>query len=156
MPTISDDLANEPDSNPDNCSGNNSPDASSSNNSTNTTLIDAGSSNENSTGDSPSSNETIPEVKPANYTISEEEAINIAMPYIQAYASENSRIVTGIYPFFAYARDYYGLRGDATQKYPSWEIKARFEGVKDYIAGYTVLIWGDTGEVRSAYPQGIF
>ncbi len=106
--------------------------------------------------------------------LTEDEALKIAMPIINEYATENNRTIISINAaFYANVTDLEGSRGgpslyNLTQQnisaselkniqwssYPEWAISAQFQGVKDYIHGYIVLIWADNGEIRSASPQG--
>jgi hypothetical protein len=104
--------------------------------------------------------------------ITEEEALSIAMPLIEQYAKENNRTVTTVNASFCpSSRDLSGSRGGSSLEdlgkenvtwlsFPCWEIDARFEPVKYednheqyYTTGYSVLIWADNGEIRSAGPQ---
>lgn len=89
-------------------------------------------------------------------TVSEEQAINIAMPFINKYAQENNRTVQTVTASFAYIRDLGGSRGDSYLIYPQWSIEAALEGLDiNWIFGYSVLIWADNGQVHSKSAQGI-
>jgi hypothetical protein len=160
LPNTSNDISDEPGSSPDNSTNNSLPYVISLDNSTNHILADVGKNNASGIDFLPSGNKSNPETKPANYTISKEEAINLAMPYFQDYASANNRTIKSIYTYFDYVPDYRGLRGSVSQTYPVWEITASYVGVVNYnnpetwIVGYTVSIWADTGEAYSANPQG--
>ncbi len=94
--------------------------------------------------------------------ISEEEALKLAMPYIQSYASENNRTIASVNAtFYTQIRDRNGLRGNTSESYPEWWVLADFVRVEDWnnpehwIIGYSVLIWADTAEIYSAHVQGI-
>jgi hypothetical protein len=91
---------------------------------------------------------------PANYAVTKEEAISLAMTYIEPYARENNRTIESINATLWYVSDYKGSRGNSSQVYPEWEVSAKFDGLKDYVFGYSVLVWADNGEIRSAGPQG--
>ncbi len=112
--------------------------------------------------DQPSQNATTTQEPQNSSLLSEEEALNLAMPYIQAYASENNRTIASLNAtFYAQIRDLGGLRGNVSQFYPAWWVVADFVRVDDiknpehWIIGYSVSIWADTAEVYSAHVQGI-
>lgn len=89
-------------------------------------------------------------------TVSEEQAISIAMPFINKYARENNRTVQTVTALFAYIRDLSGSRGDSYLIYPQWSVEATFEGIDiNWILGYSVLIWADNGQVYHKSIQGI-
>lgn len=95
------------------------------------------------------------------------------MPLIEQCAKENNRTIIAVNATFSPSvRDLSGSRGgpslpevlnenlsvSESQKkllsFPEWEIAARFDGVKGYIYGYSVLVWADNGEIRDAGEQG--
>ncbi|MCW3995383.1 MAG: hypothetical protein NWE98_04440 [Candidatus Bathyarchaeota archaeon] len=108
--------------------------------------------------------------------LTEDEALAIAMPVIEQYATENNRVIASInVTFSASVRDIYGSRTDNPtplepingQSYPQWTIKASFKPTNNSptsdnspfhnseISGYCVLIWADNGQIRSASVQGM-
>ncbi len=94
--------------------------------------------------------------------IPEEEALKLAMSYIQSYASENNRTIASVNAtFYNQIRAWNSLRGNTSESYPEWSVLADFVRVDDWnnpehwIVGYSVLIWADTAEIYSAHVQGI-
>jgi hypothetical protein len=81
-PNTRDGGSDEPASSPDDCAEKGLPYVVSVDNSTNHIPVDVGNNNANGTGSLPSGNQS----RPAKYTLSEQEAIDLAMPYIQEYA----------------------------------------------------------------------
>ena len=103
----------------------------------------------------PSLNSPSPgEVKPANSTISEEDARRIAMPDIEKYASEHNRTIRNV------SAKFYPI--DSRVPRPCWEIVANYVRGQDrndpeyYIIGYFVSVWADTGEIRASEPSGVY
>ena len=88
-----------------------------------------------------------------NSLITENEALRIAMPFIEQNAIESNRIVADVNATF-YAKLNHQPR-------PAWHIQARYVTVKDlsssqhWIIGYSILVWADTGEIQSANENGI-
>jgi hypothetical protein len=80
-----------------------------------------------------------------------ERAVEIALPFAQEYAQENNRTITtaGSDVFYIDSR-------------PCWDVGITFEAIKPaekelhsdqyFISGYSVSIWGDTGEIRYCQP----
>ena len=90
-------------------------------------------------------------------TVSETEAINAAMPYIESYAEENNRRIGPVEATLAYSVDITALRGDPHLIYPIWSVFGYFESShEDHIVAYGVMLWADTGEVYHQEPQGYF
>ena len=90
-------------------------------------------------------------------TVSETEAINAAMPYIESYAEENNRRIGPVEATFAYSVDITALRGDPHLIYPIWSVFGYFESShEDHIVAYGVMLWADTGEVYHQGAQGYF
>jgi hypothetical protein len=86
--------------------------------------------------------------------VTAEEALKTAMPIIEQYAVDNNLTVVTVNATLCLSvRDISAVRGNCSQSYPEWLVDADFETV-NYIYGYSVLIWADNGEVRSAVPQG--
>jgi hypothetical protein len=82
------------------------------------------------------------------------QAISKAMLFITQYASDHSRLITGISATFDNStRDYQGVRGDKSLSYPSWQISASFfrgfttDNPDYWEVGYIVSIWADNGEI---------
>ena len=98
----------------------------------------------------------------ADTTITKEEAIDIAMPHIEAYANENNRIIESVnVTFWSNVKDIWVSRGDRSSMYPEWAVNATFniseaDKNRPQITGYCVLIWADNGEIRSEGPQGFY
>jgi hypothetical protein len=101
------------------------------------------------------SNETAkPITESQNNTalLTEEEARQIATPFIEQYAREHNRSITGIYA---------SLNATA----PAWHVNANFARIEldltasgedahqYWIAGYLAYVKADTGEILSAFPM---
>lgn len=98
---------------------------------------------------------------------SSDQAYRIAIPYIREYAKENNRLILSIeVTFWNSSKDLAGQRGNTSLFYPEWEVsggfakdlfdtKNSFHGYPYGVFGYSVLIWADTGEIRSKGAQGI-
>ena len=90
-------------------------------------------------------------VATTNVTVSEEQALAMAEPYIQAFAKKNQREVTAITTAFRYERDGSEERGDTLAIYPEWTVSASYNQVsvyntsEGYAYGYWVVIWADNG-----------
>jgi hypothetical protein len=90
-------------------------------------------------------------VATTNVTVSEEQALDMAEPYIQAFAKKNQREVTAITTAFRYERDGSEERGDTLAIYPEWTVSALYNQVsvyntsEGYAYGYSVVIWADNG-----------
>jgi len=90
-------------------------------------------------------------VATTNVTVSEEQALAIAEPYIQAFAKKNQREVTAVSTAFRYEKDGIEERGDTLAIYPEWTIYASYNQVsvyntsEAYLFGYSVVIWADNG-----------
>jgi len=93
--------------------------------------------------------------------ISREEAIRIAMPYIQAYALKNLVTIEKIEATFSFVSDDSLHRGKDRNGlymvYPRWMVIAWFTTKpKSGVCGYAVLLWADNGKVYHHGPQGHF
>ncbi len=95
--------------------------------------------------------------------ISSDQAYSIAIPYIREYAQANNRLIIGIeISFYDSSPDFAGERGNASQRYPVWQVDAAFANELalqtsefDFghgVFGYSVLIWADTAHVTSNGP----
>ena len=100
---------------------------------------------------------------PANVriTVTREEAIDMALPCIEDYAKENSRIIKNVnVSFSSSVRDIQGSRGNSSLRYPEWSVEAEFYASEDKtnrdITGYIVLIWADNGEICHKGIQGYY
>jgi hypothetical protein len=95
------------------------------------------------------------QVATTNVAVTKENALNISMPIIYAYAEENGRTVESIGSTLTYVTDLSGSRGDSFLIYPEWVISAEFDGSNVMgVTGYDVLIWADSGAVCSEGTQG--
>lgn len=95
--------------------------------------------------------------------MTEDEALRIAMPYIEQYAKENNRSIESVGATLYETKDTQGERG--SQTYPCWEINAGFarlnytengDNTQYYITGYSVGVWADTREVRWSSIMGFY
>jgi len=89
--------------------------------------------------------------------ISKEQAINIALPYIQQYVQEKNRVIESLDAELHFDRDWDGTRGDIYIIYPEWTVDANFtKSPSDlWVFGYTVSVWADKGQVSRSIPQCI-
>lgn len=93
-------------------------------------------------------------VAEARISLSREEAIAKAMPYIDTYAGKFGQKVTSIDASFAFIRDTGSLRGDNFAIYPSWTVKVAFDKLNSENAGgYFTLIWADNSLVGNHGPM---
>jgi hypothetical protein len=89
--------------------------------------------------------------------ITETNAIDISIPIISAYANSNGRTIEAIEAELTYVSDYNSSRGDSYLVYPQWTVSAKLDNSnKDGVYGYSVLIWGDSGEVHQQGIQGAY
>lgn len=97
----------------------------------------------------------------ANHSsISKNEAINIAMPYINQYVDENNRtVITSINATFSKSTFW---SGTSWSNRPTWDIFAGFDrsvySVNDnqyWIVGYEVVIWADNGKIDFQQSLGV-
>ena len=101
---------------------------------------------ENFTQPSPSPTPTTSQQKSL---IAKEQAVNVAMPYINQYAKENNRTVTVVDAVF------YELRGIG----PVWDVFGAYErtdvtGAQYWIIGYKVTVSADSGQIYQQQAQG--
>jgi len=90
-------------------------------------------------------------------TVSEMEAINTAMPYIESYAEKHNRRIGPVESTFEYSVDLEAHRGDPHSIYPIWKVFGYFESSnEDHIVAYGVMLWADTGEVYHHGAQRFF
>lgn len=102
-----------------------------------------------------SDNMGIYKVATTDIAITESSAIAISTPIINAYANSNARTIESIEAKLTYVSDYNSSRGDSYIVYPQWTVSAKLDNSnKDGIYGYSVLIWGDSGEVHQQGIQG--
>ncbi len=79
---------------------------------------------------------------PTNYPITHQGAIYIALPYIQAYAKENNRTIMVINAEYANIPNLNKPLMDA-----GWKVTGSFDGFKDNVSSYGVLLYVDNGTV---------
>ena len=94
------------------------------------------------------------EMAATNVSITKEAALEIAMPYIEEYATANGRKIEATNATLNYVRDLNGSRGDSTLIYPQWCVSALFDSSTKEVYGFDVFVWADTGLVDSAHAQG--
>jgi hypothetical protein len=93
-------------------------------------------------------------VATTNITVSEQQALAIAEPYIQAFANKNQQQIKTQNITFKYERDGTEERGDTFAIYPEWVIQAFYDRwSKDNAYGYTVVIWADNGSFAVNEPD---
>jgi hypothetical protein len=100
-------------------------------------------------------NQGVYKIATTNVAITKENALSIAMAFINAYATENGRTIKAIDSQLTYVSDINGTRGDSFLLYPQWTISANLdESNANGIYGYVVLLWADSGAVRHQGVQG--
>ena len=89
-------------------------------------------------------------------TVTREQAIEIAKPYINDYCTVNNRVISGISATLHFGNDINNSRdGDRSLLFPEWQVSAGFAPANSYIIGYDVLLWGDNGNVSYATVAGV-
>ncbi len=87
--------------------------------------------------------------------VSKEEAIKIATPYAEEFASRNGVKIVKVNATLTLQPDTFKKRSNSTsQLYLFWRVVFKFNTVKNGNYGYKVLIWADTGEVYAHGPLG--
>lgn len=87
--------------------------------------------------------------------VTEEQAINLALPYAEAYAREHGQRIIEVNATFGFARDTDCVRGDILAMYPRWSVWITFDKInEENVFAYAVLIWADNGEAYYHCPQG--
>jgi hypothetical protein len=81
------------------------------------------------------------------YSISGEMALNIAKPYIESYTKAHNRTVVMVDVKVTSIINESSLRPDA-----GWQVTADFDGFRDNVVAYAVLIYANNGEVRDNGP----
>jgi hypothetical protein len=121
------------------------------------TIIPQTSNSSNATLPTPSpSNIRLPTISPCppnstqNPSISNDEAISIATPYINQYATEYNRTVTNVTATF---RTGWG-------KGPVWDVfggydRTNITGWQYWIIGYEVVVYVDNGQIAYQQAYGI-
>ena len=88
---------------------------------------------------------------------SRDEAMEIAMPYIEEYAQEHQQQVKAVNATLEYVLDLSCNRGDSFAIYPEWSVEAVFDKTNEQtVYGYSVGIWADTGAAYYHEPQGSY
>jgi hypothetical protein len=91
--------------------------------------------------------------------ISEQQAIDLALPYAQSCAAHFGLTIKRVKTTLRYELDRESLRGDKYAVYPMWIIEMPFDmsqSNQDTIYGYCVILWADTGTITYAMAQGHF
>jgi len=92
-------------------------------------------------------------VATTNVTVSKEQAIAIAEPYIEAFAQKNQQNVTAINATLGYEADGNEERGDSLALYPEWQVLGTYDTPGRVNAtSYSVWIWADNGGISSSGP----
>jgi len=84
--------------------------------------------------------------------VSETQAVNRAMQYIEAYANKHEQKVMSVNVTLSFTPDIDSKRGDDFAIYPLWTVKALFDKRTESVYGYGVSIWADNGEVAYFGP----
>jgi len=95
--------------------------------------------------------------------VSEKTAVRIAYQRVTEYICRLGATVRRANVTFEYINSYPNSRGnDCFVLYPTWTVDYTFDKVymsdadEQCITGYLVGVWADTGEVRTAMPQGFY
>lgn len=89
--------------------------------------------------------------------ISEEEALNITMPYAEAYSAEHGQKIVSANATLEWHRDLDSSRGDDFAIYPRWLVSVTFDSVNEHrVFAYRASIWADSGQIASKGPQTLF
>jgi hypothetical protein len=89
--------------------------------------------------------------------ISEEEALNITMPYAEAYSAEHGQKIVFANATLEWDRDLNSSRGDDFAIYPRWLVSVTFDNANDEgVSTYGASIWADNGQIASQGPQMFF
>jgi hypothetical protein len=104
----------------------------------------------------PSLTVTQPQTLPAG-CINSSQALEIAMPYITQFTQQHNLIVIGYWVIF---HDGSGNDFRSANHHPAWQVDTGFyrdpnNPYSYYLAGYSVELWADTGEVYITYANGI-
>jgi hypothetical protein len=91
-------------------------------------------------------------------TVSGQTALQVASDNANAYAKQLGAKVANVNVSFGYINSYPEARGgDPFVLYPSWDVEFAFDRLYgNSVSGYFVGIWADTGEIRTATPQGFW
>jgi hypothetical protein len=105
----------------------------------------------------------INKISNSQVKVSEQTALKTATENANAYAKQLGAKVANVNVTFGYINSYPEARGgDPFVLYPSWDAQFTFgrpysaNAQGDCITGYFVGVWADTGEVRTAIPQGFW
>jgi hypothetical protein len=92
-------------------------------------------------------------VATTNVTVSKDQAIAIAEPYIEAFAQKNQQNVTVINATLGYEDDGNEERGDSLALYPVWHVLGTYDtpGLSN-ATSYSVWIWADNGRISGSGP----
>ncbi len=86
---------------------------------------------------------------PITYPLSQQSAVKIAYPYIEAYARANNRTLLRLNIEHTLASNENKPTMD-----PAWKVAGEFDGFQGNVNSYGVLILIDTGEIRDKGPIG--
>lgn len=100
----------------------------------------------------------INKISNSEIKISEQTALQVAWDSAKDYARKLGARIANVNITFGYINSYPEARGgDPFVLYPSWDVKFTFDRFYDNaISGYFVGIWADTGEMRTATPEGFW
>jgi hypothetical protein len=94
-------------------------------------------------------------VATTDINVSEAEAINITMPYAQAYAETHGQRVIWTNATLEWRRDLDSSRGDDLAIYPSWRVELSYDKTNnESVFGYWAQIWADTGQIEGRGSAG--
>jgi hypothetical protein len=85
----------------------------------------------------------------SNYPVDQQNALAIAKPYIEAYAKENNRTIIKLSIKSSFIANLNKPNMDA-----GWKVSGTFEGLKDNVTSYAVLMFADSGVVHAKGTLG--
>jgi hypothetical protein len=95
-------------------------------------------------------------VASTNIAVTKEEAISIARSCAESYANAHGQVITCTNASIQWLRDMDSSRGDDFAMYPVWGVMISFDKTNDeYVCGYEVGIWADTGTLWHQQPKGV-
>jgi hypothetical protein len=100
----------------------------------------------------------INKISNSEILISAQTALQVASDNVKDYAKKLGARIANVNITFGYINSYPEARGgDPFVLYPSWDVEFTFDRLYDNaISGYFVGIWADTGEMRTATPEGFW
>jgi hypothetical protein len=87
-------------------------------------------------------------------SVSQSDAVNIAMPDAQAFGAKYGLGVFVENATLDWLSDKNSQRGDCLAVYPVWNVQLTYNGTFDGLCGYQVTLWADNGQIVNEEPVG--